>query len=120
MGYIIVGTIICGIIWGIVVNKVIENKGYDENWFWWGFFFGIFALIIALTKQSVNTTKVVIESSTPVKENMELLSSGILNNQVNVSSPVHIASWEIKKNAETQFNPTLVAILEENISSLIK
>ena len=100
MGYIIVGTIIGGIIWGIVVNKVIENKGYQENWFWWGFFFGIFALIVALTKQSVNTTKVVIESSAPIKENMELLSSYILNNQVNVSSPVHIASWEIKKDAE--------------------
>ena len=100
MGYILVGTIIGGIIWGVVVNKVIENKGYEENWFWWGFFFGIFALIIALTKQSVNTTKVVIESSAPVKENMELLSSCILNDQVNVSSPVHIASWEIKKDDE--------------------
>ena len=100
MEYIIVGTIIGGIIWGIVVNKVIENKGYEENWFWWGFFFGIFALIIALTKQSVNTTKVVIESSAPVKENMELLSSCMLNNQVNVSSPIHIASWEINRDTE--------------------
>lgn len=100
MGYILAGTIIGGIIWGIVVNKVIENKGYEENWFWWGFFFGIFALIIALTKQSVNTTKVVIESSVPIKENMELLSSCILNNQVNISSPVHITSWEIKKDTE--------------------
>ena len=100
MGYILVGTIIGGIIWGVVVNKVIENKGYEENWFWWGFFFGIFALIIALTKQSVNTTKVVIESSAPIKENMELLSSCILNNQANISSPVHIASWEIKKDTE--------------------
>ncbi|MBQ4110688.1 MAG: hypothetical protein IJC74_07370 [Clostridia bacterium] len=100
MGYVIFGTIIGGIIWGIVVNKVIENKGYEENWFWWGFFFGIFALIIALTKQSVNTTKVVIESSAQIKENMEQLSSCILNNQVNISSPVHITSWEIKKDVE--------------------
>lgn len=100
MGYILVGIIIGGIIWGIVVNKVIENKGYEENWFWWGFFFGIFALIVALTKQNVVTTKVVIESSAQVKDNMELLSSFILNNQVNISSPVHIASWEIKKDTE--------------------
>lgn len=100
MGYILVGTIIGGIIWGVVVNKVIENKGYEDNWFWWGFFFGIFALIVALTKQSVNTTKVVIENSTLVKENMELLSSCILNNQVNISSPVHVSSWEIKKDAD--------------------
>jgi len=100
MGYILVGTIVGGIIWGIVVNKVIENKGYEENWFWWGFFFGIFALIVALTKQSVNTTKVVIESSIPIKENMEQLSSCTLNNRVNVSSPIHIASWEIKRDFE--------------------
>lgn len=39
-------------IWGVVVNKVIENKGYQENWFWWGFFFGFLALIVALTKQN--------------------------------------------------------------------
>ncbi len=48
IGYMIVGTI-----WGIVIRKVIENKGYDDNWFWWGFFFGIFALIVAITKPNV-------------------------------------------------------------------
>lgn len=37
MVYIIVYWIIGGVIWGIVCNKVIENKGYRENWFWWGF-----------------------------------------------------------------------------------
>ncbi len=104
MEYILVGTIIGGIIWGIVVNKVIENKGYEENWFWWGFFFGIFALIVALTKESANTTKVVIEGSAPntvpKKENAELLSSCIMDKQVNIFSPVHIKSWEIKKDAE--------------------
>ena len=50
MGYILVGTIIGCIIWGIVVNKVIENKGYKEDWFWWGFFFGIIAVLVALSK----------------------------------------------------------------------
>ncbi|MCQ2446238.1 MAG: SHOCT domain-containing protein [Clostridia bacterium] len=49
IGYII-GVLIWGIIWGVVCKKVIENKGYMENWFWWGFFFGFIALIIALTK----------------------------------------------------------------------
>lgn len=39
----VISYIIYGIIWGIVCNKVIENKGYNDNWFWWGFFFGIFA-----------------------------------------------------------------------------
>jgi len=106
MGYILVGTIIGGIIWGIVVNKVIENKGYEENWFWWGFFFGIFALIIALTKQSVNTTRVVIEGSTQVEEkNMETVSNNTLFEKVDIYSPVHISSWDIKK--DNNLNMTL-------------
>lgn len=45
-----------GSIWGWAVNKIIENKGYRENWFWWGFFFGIIALIVALTKPDVPRT----------------------------------------------------------------
>lgn len=33
--------------WGLVTNKIIHDKGYNENWFWWGFFFNIIALIVA-------------------------------------------------------------------------
>ncbi len=43
-----------GVIWGIATYKVIENKGYSDNWFWWGFFFGFIALIVALTKPDAN------------------------------------------------------------------
>lgn len=43
-------SVVWGIIWGVAVKKVIENKGYYDNWFWWGFFFGFIALIVALTK----------------------------------------------------------------------
>ncbi len=39
-----------GCIWGFAVKKIVENKGYSENWFWWGFFFGLLALLVALTK----------------------------------------------------------------------
>lgn len=42
--------VLFGICFGIVTNLVIHNKGYKSNWFWWGFFFGIFALIVACTK----------------------------------------------------------------------
>ena len=49
MAYII-GIIIWGIIWGFATNAVIHGKGYDENWFWWGFFFGFIALIVAACK----------------------------------------------------------------------
>lgn len=34
---IVIYGLIWGIIWGVATNKVIENKGYYENWFWWGF-----------------------------------------------------------------------------------
>ena len=46
--------IVQGIIWGWATNKIVENKGYNENWFWWGFFFGLIALIVALTKPDIN------------------------------------------------------------------
>lgn len=46
----IIMVLIYSIIWGIVCKKVIENKGYSENWFWWGFFFGIFAFFVAISK----------------------------------------------------------------------
>lgn len=42
-----------GAIWGFATNKIVENKGYDENWFWWGFFFGLIALLVALSKPTV-------------------------------------------------------------------
>ena len=45
----------CGIgsIWGRVTRNIIRNKGYKENWFWWGFFFGFMAVIVALTKPDI-------------------------------------------------------------------
>ena len=42
--------IVQGIIFGIATNAIISNKGYDENWFWWGFFFGLIAMLVALSK----------------------------------------------------------------------
>ena len=42
--------IIHGLIFGFVTKSVIEDKGYDDNWFWWGFFFGLIALIVACAK----------------------------------------------------------------------
>ena len=47
--------IIQAIIFGFATKIVIENKGYDDNWFWWGFFFGLIALIVACAKpQNIN------------------------------------------------------------------
>lgn len=39
-----------GILWGKVTQNIIYNKGYENNWFWWGFWFGVFAVIVACTK----------------------------------------------------------------------
>lgn len=46
----LIGLIIGGFIWGYVCNYIIDSKGYNENWFWWGFFFGIIAVIVAATR----------------------------------------------------------------------
>ena len=46
----LIGVIIGGCIWGAITNAIISGKGYDENWFWWGFFFGFFAVLVALIK----------------------------------------------------------------------
>lgn len=60
--YIIAG-IVWGVIWGFATNKVIENKGYSENWFWWGFFFGFIAFIVALTKSDAHRSQYSSSSS---------------------------------------------------------
>lgn len=49
MAYFI-GFIVWGLVWGFATKTVIKNKGYDDNWFWWGFFFGFIALIVACAK----------------------------------------------------------------------
>ena len=49
---VIVGIFIGGCIWGAITNAIIGAKGYDENWFWWGFFFGFWAVLVALLKPS--------------------------------------------------------------------
>lgn len=47
---VLIGFIIWGVVWGYATKAVIKNKGYDDNWFWWGFFFGFIALIVAVAK----------------------------------------------------------------------
>ena len=42
--------IIQGLVFGFATQSIIENKGCYENWFWWGFFFGILAVLVALSK----------------------------------------------------------------------
>lgn len=56
------GTILCmmfiwvaifvgiGCFWGWATNKIIKDKGYHQNWFWWGFFFHFWAVLVAAVK----------------------------------------------------------------------
>lgn len=41
----IIGLVIWGIVWGFATKAVIKNKGYEENWFWWGFFLVLLLLL---------------------------------------------------------------------------
>ena len=50
MEELFIGFIIWGVVWGFATDAIIKNKGYDDNWFWWGFFFGFIATIVAVTK----------------------------------------------------------------------
>ena len=71
---IVIGIIIWGVIWGVATNKVIENKGYDENWFWWGFIFGFIALIVAAAKPEVRSSTPVPSSSASTSTPQQLTS----------------------------------------------
>lgn len=48
--FFFISSLIWGLIWGFAVKTVIRNKGYDEDWFWWGFFFSFIALLVAIAK----------------------------------------------------------------------
>ena len=66
--------VVRGCIWGAISRSVMEGKGYSDasSWFWWGFFFDIIAVIIALTKPDLN-----------VRQEADLVNrnSGIVINQ---------------------------------------
>lgn len=49
----VISILFWGTVWGFATNAVVKNKGYEENWFWWGFIFGLIAFIVALTKPEV-------------------------------------------------------------------
>ena len=36
-----------GAIWGGITTSVVEKRGSNEKWFWWGFFFGPLACAVA-------------------------------------------------------------------------
>ena len=108
---------------GVVVNKVIENKGYKENWFWWGFFFGIFALIVAITKQNVPSA---VEPSphihTPhIEKTREVHINEISADKIDVNSAVHIVSWKVcaENAAEPYISVDFFNLSDTTISAVL-
>ena len=94
----VIAGIVRGIIWGIVVEKIIENKGYKENWFWWGFLFGILALLVALSKKDKNIEK-------PIEKiKIEQLADKVCIERVNIYSKIQIVSWKIEKENDIKVN----------------
>ena len=51
----VVGIITWGCIWGFITYTIMKNKGYDntDTWFALGFFFGFFALLVAISKPQI-------------------------------------------------------------------
>lgn len=101
--------LVYGIIFGVVTNIVIKNKGYEENWFWWGFFFGVFALIVACTKPSKVAVAGVaqtpaVDSSIPqaigLEKDYDTLYT-IPERQYSIGSPIVINEGKLLKEKET-------------------
>lgn len=62
---------------------ILKNKGYNDNWFWWGFFFGFIAALVAATKtnqemiKAANASKPATEAN-ELREYKKLLDEGII------------------------------------------
>lgn len=94
--------IIQGVVFGFATNQIIKNKGYNENWFWWGFFFSFLAVIVAATKPDNHPNQqVVIKSEIPKEYPKQVITKAMSSNdfadKVDINSPIHITSWKIQK-----------------------
>ena len=70
------GITIWGSVWGAATNAIIRNKGYDENWFWWGFFFAFIAVLVAFSKPQVAYEEVTDREAEKAREQAMLNSDG--------------------------------------------
>lgn len=90
LGIIIFGLLIImigsGIFWGWAVKKIVQNKGYRENWFWWGFFFKFFAFVIALTKPDLWRTTDPAEGSMNRPQSPQILYCASCGKQMEAGS----------------------------------
>ena len=82
--------ILVAIIMGCATQQIIKGKGYTENWFWWGFFFGLIAVIVALLKeenhyqdesQFANPAQGCFSNDEKLKKYKELLDKGKISRE---------------------------------------
>ena len=101
--------LVYGLAFGFVTKIVIKNKGYPEGkWFWWGFFFGVFALIVACTKPAnVNASgQVPAVANSPLPQAIGLEKNydtlyAIPERQYSNGSPIVIKEGKLLKEKET-------------------
>lgn len=61
--------VIHGIVWGKATNKVLQYRGYFyDDWFLWGFLFGMVALLVAMSRpdNNANVIKKRLAANKPV------------------------------------------------------
>ncbi|MBQ9233391.1 MAG: SHOCT domain-containing protein [Lachnospiraceae bacterium] len=72
--------IVYSIIWAIVCHIIASDKGIEGLWFLWGLLFGVFALIVLLTKQSSSPNNLISNTSPAdeLKKYKELFEQGAI------------------------------------------
>jgi hypothetical protein len=114
---IIISAIIWAIIWGIATNKVIQNKGYEENWFLWGFLFSFIAFIVACTKPS-KTIDYMSEADRVdlIKKYKDLMDSGAISEEDYLEKKEEIIHGDKQNNNLEKSN----RLLRQTIFEIIK
>lgn len=112
--YSLIGTV-NGLIFGFATRAVVYNKGYSENWFWYGFFFGFIATIVALTKPDMHAysnTRGTIDapptlqveprklSSEKIGPNQWRCSCGMVNMEYTGTCSCGRKKWQAKEEIE--------------------
>ena len=80
----IISAIVWGLIWGYATSSVIRNKNYTDadSWFWIGFFFGLVAFLIAVSKEEAKasySSKPTHLTAAALKRDEEYLPKSIVN-----------------------------------------
>lgn len=87
---IITAAVVWGVIWGYASKAVIKGKGYDkktaDSWTWWGFFFGIIAFLVAMSKPAYNAPSASsprsnISNADELIKYKSLLDSGVITQE---------------------------------------